>query len=129
LSESETSNYFLLNKETFPLFSGQNLKDLNFNTDGTGQFHHSVPTYILKENWELCLHRLTHYQKVQYLNKKSDPTLDSNPDLNMINWIEKLKKAKDIIQLCAINDIIEIDDIDFIDQLSEIISNPSLKTL
>jgi hypothetical protein len=44
---------------------------------------------LIKQNWELCLFRITQYQKEKFLNKNEEV---SEPDHDMIRWIHKLSQ-------------------------------------
>ena len=47
-----------------------------------------VNTSLIRQNWELCMHRLVHYYKTKYVDEDSFDQLDED----MIRWVYKLSQ-------------------------------------
>ena len=77
----------------------------------------------LKENWELCIFRITLYQKAKYLSQ--DPSLLEKLDENMRRWTFKLTKIIRILRVSdEMNRIASAADLQMISELARIMEAP-----
>ena len=74
----------------------------------------------LRENWELCMNRITHYQKLQYIQEK-DTESWKEEDTDTKTWTLKLKKITEILKLLDNTSIIEPEDVQMVDQIHRIL--------